>query len=282
MNSSMINAMVSMNGLQQKLDLLADNIANVNTVGYKRKDATFEDLLTNMKQQGEAFEQPVRLTPLGFNQGWGSRLTMIQPVMTQGPVQKSDNPYDLAIQGDALFEVITDETGTRAYTRNGAFQLSLDQNGTPIIATKEGYPLVVQRPPDAAGNITEGRVVVPEGYGVRVSQEGRVQAVSSDGFDIIELGRVKLVQPMKPGVLSPTADNLFVVADGLEVDDVVRAVVPDEINRLALMQGYLEQSNVNLSHEMSELMIVQRAYQMSARALTSSDTMMGLANSLRA
>ena len=282
MNSSMINAMVSMNGLQQKLDLLADNIANVNTVGYKRKDATFEDLLTNMKQQGEAFEQPDRLTPLGFNQGWGSRLTMIQPDMTQGAVQKSDNPYDIAIQGDALFEVITDEAGTRAYTRNGAFQLTLDQNGTPILTTKEGYPLVVERPADAAGNVVEGRIEVPAGHQVRVSEDGRVQAVSADGFDIIELGRVKLVQPMKPGVLSPTADNLFVVADGLEVGDVVRAVVPDAVNRIALMQGFLEQSNVNLSHEMSELMIVQRAYQMSARALTSSDTMMGLANSLRA
>lgn len=282
MNSSMINAMVSMNGLQQKLDLLADNIANVNTVGYKRKDATFEDLLTNMKQQGEAFEQPVRLSPLGFNQGWGSRLTMIQPDMTQGPVQKSDNPYDIAIQGDALFEVMTDDAGTRAYTRNGAFQLTLDQNGTPILTTKEGYPLVVQQPPDATGNVVEGRIVVPDGYQVRVAEDGRVQAVSADEFDSIELGRVKLVQPMKPGVLSPTADNLFVIADGLEAEDVVRAVVPDEVNRIALIQGFLEQSNVNLSHEMSELMIVQRAYQMSARALTSSDTMMGLANSLRA
>ncbi|MFS0725844.1 flagellar hook-basal body protein [Paenibacillus sp. 1P07SE] len=281
MNSSMINAMVSMNGLQQKLDLLADNIANVNTVGYKRKDATFEDLLTNIKQQGEAFEQPVRLTPLGFNQGWGSRLTMIQPDMTQGPVQKSDNPYDIAIQGDALFEVITDEAGTRAYTRNGAFQLVLDQDGTPILATKEGYPLVVQRV-NADGAIVEERIEVPDGYEIRIEEDGRVLGVSADGFDTIPLGQVKLVQPMKPGVLSPTADNLFVVADGLDVDDVVRAVVPDEINRIALLQGFLEQSNVNLSHEMSELMIVQRAYQMSARALTSSDTMMGLANSLRA
>ncbi len=111
MNSSMINAMVSMNGMQQKLDVLADNIANVNTVGYKRKEASFEDLLTNMKQQDAAFRQPVRLTPLGFNQGWGSRLTMVQPDLAQGPIQPTDNPYDIAIEGDALFEV---QTGLRA------------------------------------------------------------------------------------------------------------------------------------------------------------------------
>ncbi|GGF91694.1 flagellar hook-basal body protein [Paenibacillus abyssi] len=276
MNSSMINAMVSMSGMQQKLDLLADNIANVNTVGYKRKVATFEDLLTNMKQQGEAFQQPVRLTPLGFNQGWGSRLTMVQPDLSQGPIQSTNNPYDLAIQGDALFEVVTDEAGSRSYTRNGAFQLSLDQAGVPIITTGDGYPLIIQRPDGE-----EGRIEVPDGYSVRINPEGEVTAVSRDGFDTIDLGRVKLVQPMKPGILTATADNLFVIADGLNAEEAVRTVVPDDTNSIRLMQGFLEQSNVTLANEMSDLMIVQRAYQMSARAITSSDTMMGMANNLR-
>ncbi|XEC95345.1 flagellar hook-basal body protein [Paenibacillus tarimensis] len=276
MNSSMINAMVSMSGMQQKLDLIADNIANVNTAGYKHKDATFEDLLTNMKQQNEAFNRPARLTPMGFTQGWGSRLTMNQPDMSQGPVQATGNPYDIAIQGDALFEVATDEAGTRAYTRNGGFDITLDRDGVPIIATSEGYALIVQQPD---GN--EGRITVPEGMTVRIGPDGEVTGVSRDGFNTVPLGRVKLVQPVKPGVLSPAADNLFLVPDGLNVDDVVRTVIPDETNRINLLQGYLEQSNVKLTDEMSELMIVQRAYQMSARALTSSDTMMGLANNLR-
>ncbi|MBJ6361902.1 flagellar hook-basal body protein [Paenibacillus sp. GCM10012307] len=276
MNSSMINAMVSMNGMQQKLDLLADNIANVNTVGYKRKEASFEDLLTNMKQQGDAFRQPVRLTPLGFNQGWGSRLTMVQPDMAQGPIQPSDNPYDIAIQGDALFEVQTSPDGNRAYTRSGSFQMTLDANGIAQLTTPDGYPVIAQLPDGQ-----EGPIRLPDGYTLRVQNNGELEGVSRDGFTTVQLGRMKLVQAMKPGVLTPVADNLFVVAEGLDREAVVRTVVPGENQEINLMQGYLEQSNVNLTNEMTELMIVQRAYQMSARALTSSDTMMGLANSLR-
>ena len=276
MNSSMINAMVSMGGLQQKLDLLADNIANVNTAGYKRKDATFEDLLTNMKQQQEAFEQPVRLTPLGFNQGWGSRMVLVQPDLSQGPIQRSDNVNDIAIQGSALFEVAVDDLDNRAFTRNGAFQMTINENNDAVLTNADGYPVIAET---AAG---EGRVVIPDGYTMRIDAYGNIQAVSRDGFDVRDVGRLKLVQPIKPSVLTPVADNLFIVAQGLNEGDVVRRVVPEEGNDVRLMQGYLEQSNVELGKEMSELIIVQRAYQMSARALSSSDTMMQLANNLRA
>lgn len=276
MNSSMINAMVSMGGLQQKLDLLADNIANVNTAGYKRKDATFEDLLTNMKQQQEAFEQPVRLTPLGFNQGWGSRMVLVQPDLSQGPIQRSDNVNDIAIQGSALFEVAVDDLGNRAFTRNGAFQMTINENNDAVLTNADGYPVIAET---AAG---EGRVVIPDGYTMRIDAYGNIQAVSRDGFDVRDVGRLKLVQPIKPSVLTPVADNLFIVAQGLNEGDVVRRIVPEEGNDVRLMQGYLEQSNVELGKEMSELIIVQRAYQMSARALSSSDTMMQLANNLRA
>lgn len=278
MNGSMINAMVSMYGLQQKLDLLADNIANSNTAGYKRKEASFEDLLTNMKQQETAFEQPVRLTPLGFNQGWGSRMVMVQPDLSQGPIQKTESIYDVAIEGDALFEVQTDDAGSRAYTRSGSFQMALDRDNVPFLATADGYAVIAQQ---ADG--TESRVELIEGYEMRIDASGNVFGVSRDGGnDIQNLGRIKLVQALKPGVLSPTADNLFVVAEGMNTDDVVRTVVPNGTNDIQLMQGYLEQSNVTLANEMSDLMMVQRAYQMSSRALTSSDTMMGLANNLRA
>ena len=275
MNSSMINAMVSMGGLQQKLDLLADNIANVNTTGYKRKDASFEDLLTNMKQQQEAFEQPVRLSPLGFNVGWGSGMVLIQPDLSQGPIQPTENEYDIAIQGSALFEVQIDGTGNRAYTRSGSFQATLNENGQAVLTNPDGYPVIAET---ADG---EGMIIIPEGYSLRVDAFGNLQGVSRDESDIVALGRLKLVEPVKPSVLSPTADNLFVVADGLNVEEVVRNVQPDQGNNVRLMQGYLEQSNVEIGREMSELMIVQRAYQMSARALSSSDQMMGMANSLR-
>ncbi len=276
MNSSMINAMVSMGGLQQKLDLLADNIANVNTAGYKRKDASFEDLLTNMKQQQEAFEQPVRLTPLGFNLGWGSRMVLVQPDLSQGPIQPTENEYDIAIQGSALFEVQVDGQGNRAYTRSGSFQPTLNENGEAVLTNPDGYPIIAV---NADGE--EGQVIIPDGYTLRVDAFGNMQGISRDESDVVELGRLKLVEPIKPSVLSPTADNLFVIADGLDIAEVVRNVQPDQGNNLRVMQGFIEQSNVEIGKEMSDLMIVQRAYQMSARALSSSDQMMGMANGLR-
>lgn len=279
MNASMINAMVSMNALQQKLDLLSDNIANVNTVGYKKKEASFEDLLTNMKSQPESMSQPGRLTPLDYNQGWGARVTLIQPNLTQGPLKSTENATDLAIEGNALFEVEVDGAGTRAYTRNGAFQLTMRANGDTILATEDGYP-VVAIVPDGNGGFAEGNIVMPEGYSMRVEADGTVLGVSSGGT--IELGSIKLLQASRPSALTPVADNLFAIALGVNVDDVVQEIVPTMDNRIALRQGYLEQSNVQLTDEMTELINVQRAYQLAARALSSSDTMMGIANTMRA
>ncbi|CAM3348359.1 flagellar hook-basal body protein [Paenibacillus lupini] len=274
MNSSMINASVSMNALQQKLDMLADNIANVNTVGYKRKEATFEDLLNNTRRQPEEFNQPGRLTSLNFNQGWGSRLSMIQPNLQQGTIKTTDKDTDLAIEGDALFEVMVNGDGDRAYTRSGSLQLTVDANGDTILATAEGYPVMAST---AAG---EGPLVLPNGYQLRVNPDGTAQGVAKDG-STIELGSIKLVQATRPSALTLVADNLYEIADGINVADVLQNVTPSGDNGIALRQGALEQSNVNLGDEMTELINVQRAYQLAARALTSSDTMMGLANSLR-
>lgn len=276
----MINAMVSMNGLQQKLDLLADNIANVNTVGYKRKEATFEDLLNNIKRQPDAFSQPGRLTPMNFNQGWGSKMTMVQPNLSQGPMQGTDKETDLAIEGNALFEVEVDSAGNRAYTRNGAFQLTVGENGDTILATEDGYPVVANVRDAATGNVVEGNIVVPQGYRLRVNPDGTVLGVSS--ARTIELGSIKLLQASRPAALTAVSDNLFVIADGINVGDVVQEIIPDSENLISLRQGYLEQSNVELTDEMTELINVQRAYQLAARALSSSDTMMSLANGLRA
>ncbi|OMF35862.1 flagellar hook-basal body protein [Paenibacillus sp. FSL H8-0548] len=280
MNSSMINAMVSMNGLQQKLDMLADNIANINTVGYKRKEATFEDLLTNLRSQPEAFDQPGRLTPMDFNQGWGSRMTAIQPNLSQGPLQGTDKDTDIAIEGNALFEVEVDGAGTRAYTRNGAFQLTLGANGDTILATEDGYPVVANVRNADTGAVIEGNIVLPQGYSLRVNTDGTVLGVSSNRT--IELGSIKLLHASRPAALTAVSDNLFVIANGINTGDVVQQIVPDSDNLISLRQGSLEQSNVQLTDEMTELINVQRAYQLAARALSSSDTMMSLTNGLRA
>jgi flagellar basal-body rod protein FlgG len=277
MNSSMINAMASMHAMQRRLDVIADNIANLNTAGYKRKTASFEELLTTLKEQDERFAQAGRKMPLGFSIGWGARMTQVRLDLSQGPIQFTDNPYDLAIQGLALFEVIADGEGNRAYTRNGAFQARLNDAGDIVVTTADGHPVVVQEE-----NGAEGPLLLPAGYDLQVDAWGRIRAVSGDGSDIVELGRLKLVEPVRPEALLAVADNLFAVADGVDPADVIRDVQPDAENDVRITQGALEQSNVRLETELTELLMVQRAYQLSARALSSADTMMSLANQLRA
>src|SRR5690606_35823292 len=121
------NALVSMQAIQQKLDVIANNIANVNTVGYKRREASFQDVLTNVYQQHPGFAKEGRLTLLGLPRGWGAKIGQIHLSMDQGTLMTTHHPYDLGIEGDGLFEIrlpVPDEDGNPAvrWTRNGSFQ----------------------------------------------------------------------------------------------------------------------------------------------------------------
>jgi flagellar basal-body rod protein FlgG len=284
MNNSMINSSVSMNGLQQKLDILANNIANSNTVGFKKKEASFEDVLTNINNQPEGFRRQGRLSPLGFNQGWGSRLVQIQTNMAQGPIQPTGNVTDLAIQGDGLFQValptIDPATGKNqsAWTRNGAFSLSPDNQGTMTMTTADGHFLV---------DIDENPIRIPKNFRPSIDQNGIVLAYSEIDHSAkpIDVGRIKLVRVIRPQLLREVGDNIFTLPAGIANNqNILQNVNPNTGNvadRVEVMQGYLEQSNVNMSDEMTELVMVQKAFQLNSRAITSSDTMMNMANNLR-
>lgn len=278
MNSSMIAASVSMGALQQKLDLLADNIANSNTVGYKRKTAVFEDILTNVSSHQKEFEQPGRRSPLGFTHGWGTKMSSMQLDLSQGVLTQTGNATDIAIQGNALFEVRPDGDidGPRAFTRHGAFQLIPTDGGDRMLVTNSGHPVVA----DNGG--TDEFVLVPDGYSLTVGSDGKITAAGAEGSTPIELGSLKLVQVSKPELLQAVADNLYGVPADVNVDDVVmNAALLQGETELAVRQGFVEQSNVDMTAEMTDLMMVQRAYQLSARALSSSNEMMGMANNLR-
>jgi flagellar basal-body rod protein FlgG len=270
-NNSMITATASMSALQQKLDMLADNIANINTDGYKRKTSVFEDLLTSMQPHEKAFEQPGRRTPAGFTQGWGVRLSSMQLDMTQGTLKATGNPNDVAIEGNALFEVATPD-GSPAFTRQGAFQLVPLPNGERQLVTDGGLPILAQDGSD---------IIVPEGRNLVIAADGKMQAVGAPGSTPVELGKLRLVQVVKPELLRSIGDNLYGIDAGTNTGDVVQllGVLP---MGTAVRQGFSEQSNVSLTDEMAELMTVQRAYQMSSRALTSSEQMLSMANNLRA
>lgn len=279
MNSSMITASVSMGALQQKLDMLAENISNSNTVGYKRKTAVFEDIMTSLNSQVQDFNRLGRRTPMGFTEGWGARLSSIQMDLSQGVLQQTGNMNDVAIEGNGLFEVRTSNEidSPRAFTRHGPFQLISTGGGDRMLVTNSGHPIV------ANNNGVEEFIQVPAGYNLTIGPDGTLTAVGNEGTTPIDLGRLKMVQVTNPEFLQAVADNLFGIPADVDPDDVVRDVsgLPAEESGLSVRQGFVEQSNVNMADEMTDLMIVQRAYQLSARALSSGEQMMGMANNLR-
>lgn len=291
MNQSMISASVSMNSLLSKLDLLANNIANLNTDGYKRKESTFSDLLTTIKQQHSRQQLPGRLTPPGFTTGSGSRLSRIQINMAQGTLRSTEQPYDLAIEGDALFEIgllTTDELGNAAFspawTRNGAFHISLiagdSENG--MLTAADGSPVM------GADNEP---VIIPNGRRIVIDPQGTVIAYETNNpaAEPEIVGQLKLVRAIRPQLLETRGENLFILPGELsepgQVEQIMEqldlAIYEEGEAPIIVRQGFLEGSNVDLAAEMSELIQVQRAFQLQARALSSSDTLMNLANNLR-
>lgn len=286
----MISAGVTMNGLLRKLDVIANNVANAGTVGFKRKEATFEDVLNAVKNQHPDKQLPGRLTPPGLTIAAGAKLGRIQTVMQQGSLLQTERPWDVAIEGEGLFEVglpVPDEDGEivyeRAWTRNGAFQLSIvpDDPEQLMLTTAEGYPVM---------SMDDEPVLVPAGSRVSIEPTGLLLAYAEDdpAAEPEEIGQLKLVRAVRPQLLENRGENLFVlpVADPDLVDELMEELDlvmadPADPAGTRLRQGYLENSNVDLAQELTELIQVQRAFQLNARALASSDTMMNLANTLR-
>jgi flagellar basal-body rod protein FlgG len=287
MNHSMINSTVSLHALQQKLDMVANNIANVNTTGYKRKDASFQDVLTSLKEQPKSFQKEGRLSPLGYGQGWGSRLVQAQLSMTQGSLQATDSQLDIAIEGSGLFEINTFARDANnimvpqtVWTRNGSFELS--PSGDPanpdmFLTTKEGQYVI---------GANDEPIRVPANHHVSILTDGRIMA-SDDANKTappLEVGQIKLVRVIRPQLLQQLGDNLYGlppdIANRQEVLQTVDAA-NNTVDPITVRQGFLEHSNVTIADEMTELLQVQRAFQLKSRAVTSSDTMMGIANNLR-
>lgn len=271
MNNSMISAMVSLNTLQQRLDVIADNLANQNTVGYKKKEASFEDVLTQVQRHHQDFSRPGRATPPGFTLGYGMKLSSITQSMEQGQLLETGYPLDLAIQGNAMFVVRSG--GELRYTRDGSFNLVPDPtaDGNLLLVDAKGNPVL---------NTANATISIPDNGKVAVDEEGRILVETAAGRT--EAGQLRLVELQRQDGLVPMEDNLYMIGNGLAEGDVFDLAPPaDGMRRSTVSSGFLEQSNVNMADEMTRMMEVQRAYQLTARALSSSDTMMNLANTMR-
>lgn len=288
MNRTMISAAVSLNALQQKLDMIANNVANLNTAGYKRQEASFQDVLTSVLEQHPDTQLPGRHSPHGLTVGHGARLSGLRLDLSQGTLIETDNPLDLAIEGRALFEVevplldadgnpVFDEDGQvmqTLWTRSGQFQLSVmeDLEGYVVLTTSEGYPV---------RSADDGYIMIPAHADFQIDAAGNVTYTDVDGA-IVEAGQIKLMRIMRPELITAVGSNLYDVAANVQDADNVLQQVDDPAGEgIAVRQYRAEQSNVDLATELTELIMVQRAYQLNARALIAGDTMMSLANQLR-
>ncbi|NQX47168.1 flagellar hook-basal body protein [Paenibacillus tritici] len=271
MNNSTIGAAVSMSSLQQRLDIIADNIANMNTNGYKSKEGSFEDVLTRVQQQSKDYDQPGRSMPLGFNIGFGVRVPTVTSNWEEGTLQETGKPTDLALQGNGLFGVQVN--GATAYTRQGNFHFTpdtanknrmilVDNTGNPVLNTN-GNPLTVGANVSAA-----------------IDERGQVWTKTDEKQPPVLAGSLMIVEPLSRSALQAVDGNFYVLADGVTTQQAFKGAA--EPSTVGVRTGYLESSNVDLSREMTEMMQIQRTYQLAARALSSSDQMLGLANNMRA
>lgn len=260
MNPALRTAATGMMAQQTRTEVISNNLANVNTTGFKRSRAHFEDLLYQTVQGPSAVGLSNAGTLPAVQVGRGVRLASVQRLHEQGPVEQTQRPLDLAIEGEGFFQLQL-TNGEIGYTRDGTFEIS-DQ-GT--ITTQQGYTLVpgINVPEDASE--------------LTISRTGVVTALRGGKGEPVELGRVELARFANPAGLLSQGENVFTqtTASGAPV-----LGFPEEDGMGRLMQGYLEGSNVEIVQEMVDMITSLRAYEINSKAIKNAEEMSQIANGL--
>ncbi|MBT8763784.1 flagellar basal-body rod protein FlgG [Desulfohalobiaceae bacterium Ax17] len=259
MMRSLWTAASGMIAQQLNIDVTANNLANVNTIGFKKSRAEFEDLMyQNLKIAGVQNRSGDRI-PTGLQIGMGVRPVTVHKLFSQGDYQSTGNPLDLAIEGDGFFQVLVN--GEIAYTRAGAFKL--DQDGR--VVTANGYPL-------------QPEFNVPaETQNIVVTENGHMAALDKSGNELAAVD-IPLYTFINPAGLKGIGRNLYLETDA---SGAATEGVPGENNVGTIAQGFLEMSNVELVEEMVNMIVGQRAYEINSKAITTSDQMLQIANQMK-
>jgi flagellar basal-body rod protein FlgG len=245
---------------QTRVEVIANNLANVNTTGFKRSRAHFEDLLYQTVEEAQSEQTPDSDVSEEVQVGRGVRLAAVQRVEAQGPLESTGRPLDLAIEGDGFFQVRLPD-GTLAYTRDGSFTIS-DQGA---LVTHGGYSVVpgISIPDDATG--------------LAFSKTGVVSITVEGSVDPIEIGRLEMVRFANSPGMRALGENLFqeTAASGPPTMGF-----PQEDGFGRILQGTLEGSNVEVVQEMVDMITAMRAYEINSKAVQSAEEMAEIANSL--
>ncbi len=247
---------------QLNVEVISNNIANMNTTGYKRQRAEFQDLLyQNLRRIGTASSDTGTIVPSGVQIGVGVKTAAVYRITEQGNVISTGNTLDLAIQDRGLFRIEL-PSGEDGYTRAGAFQLSPDGE----IVTTDGF------------TVAPGIAIPQDAIDISISATGDVQVKIAGQVDPSNVGQLELVTFPNVAGLEAIGDNLF-----LETPASGPAIigVPGIGGVGTILQGFLETSNVNPVHEITALITAQRAYEMNSQVITLSDEMLSTVNRLR-
>jgi flagellar basal-body rod protein FlgG len=238
-----------------RMQVIAHNLANVNTTGFKRDRASFEDLLyQTIRQPGAASSQNSEL-PSGLMLGTGVRIVATEKNFGQGGIEQTENPLDVAIQGRGFFQVLMPD-GSLSYTRDGSFEM--DSSGQ--LVTSEGY-------------LVQPAITVPANtLSLTVGSDGTVSALVAGNSAPQNIGTIELADFVNPLGLQPMGQNLFKenVSSG-----TAQTGTPGSTGIGTLVQGSLESSNVNVVEELVNMIETQRAYEMNSKAISTVDQMLG-------
>lgn len=280
MSRMMITATNTLTQLQKQMDIVSNNVANIDTTGFKRREANFTDLLFQQFNNGPAgAADAFRMTPDGIRQGTGAKLGISKMVMSQGSLKTTDRPLDMALTAEGqVFRVLeqTDNGSAIRYTRDGAFYLTPISQEETMLVTGNGYPVLDENDNPITINA--------QASNFSLSESGRLSVdIPGGGTENYDLG-ISYVK--KPQFLEQKGGNLLGLPEnmadlGVAAEDILTELNGPLRNEIGIAQGRLEQSNVDLSKEMTELINLQRSYQFQSRSVSMADQMMGLVNGIR-
>lgn len=255
---------IAASGMQAQalnIDVISNNLANVNTSGFKKSRADFQDLLYQTLRPAGVASSAGNQVPTGIQLGHGTRPVATQKIFTQGDYQYTKNELDMAIEGDGFFQTLQ-SNGDVAYTRAGTFKL----NSEGQIVTSDGL-------------LMEPNITIPmDSTAISIGTDGTVSVLQAGQADPSEIGTIQLARFINPAGLNSIGRNLYLPTSA-SGDAIVGTAGEDGFGTIS--QGYLEMSNVSVVDEMVNMITAQRAYEINSKAISTADEMLQMANNIK-
>jgi len=261
MSRALFTAATGMIAQQMNVDNIANNLANVNTTGFKKSKLEFQDLLYQQLRLAGATQAEGAQVPVELQIGYGTRPVATQRLFKQGNIVPTGNPMDVSIDGDGFLQ-LTLPDGSTAYTRDGALKLSAEGS----IVTSDGYSM-------------EPQITIPAGAtAINISSNGEIAVLLPGDTDMQAVGQLETARFVNPAGLKSVGRNLFLETPASGNPNIG---TPDDQGFGKLSQGFLELSNVEVVDEMVSMIVAQRAYEINSKAIQTSEEMLSNANNLK-